>query len=67
MSDHLEVLYDIDIEAKSRAKELGIRLERTELPNASPALLRTLAGVVQDAARRPPALPRGDSLVAAGA
>ena len=29
MSDHLEVLYDIDIEAQKLAQELGIHLERT--------------------------------------
>lgn len=67
VSDHLEVLFDIDIEAKARAAELGIRLERTQLPNASPALVRTLAAVVAEASRRPPALRRGDSLVVAGA
>jgi ferrochelatase len=49
LSDHLEVLYDIDLEAKSKAAELGMRLERTELPNATPALVSTLAAVVRDA------------------
>ena len=44
--DHLEVLYDIDIEAKERARSLGMRLERTALPNASPAFIRVLVDVV---------------------
>lgn len=46
VSDHLEVLYDIDIEAKGKARELGIVLERTELPNARPEFIRVLAGLV---------------------
>ncbi len=46
VSDHLEVLYDIDIEAQSMAKELGIHLERTESLNDDPQFLRALANVV---------------------
>ena len=46
VSDHLEVLYDIDIEAKDKARELGMRLERTRLPNAEPGFIRVLAGIV---------------------
>ena len=46
VSDHLEVLYDIDVEARARAEELGMRLERTELPNASPEFIRVLRAVV---------------------
>ena len=45
--DHLEVLYDIDIEAKEKARSLGMRLERTALPNASPAFIRVLTDVVR--------------------
>ena len=44
--DHLEVLYDIDIEAKEKARALGMQLERTELPNARPEFIRVLAGLV---------------------
>ncbi|TBL81649.1 ferrochelatase [Paenibacillus thalictri] len=46
VSDHLEVLYDIDIECQSVAKELGIRLERTESLNTDPLYMETLAEVV---------------------
>lgn len=46
VSDHLEVLYDIDIEAKDKARELGMHLERTELPNAKPGFIDVLAGIV---------------------
>ena len=48
VSDHLEVLYDIDLEAKRKAAELGITLERTPLPNATPAMIRTLLAIVRD-------------------
>ena len=46
VSDHLEVLYDIDIEAKDKARELGMTLYRTELPNAKPEFIRVLAETV---------------------
>lgn len=51
VADHLEVLYDIDIEAKGKANELGMRLERTELPNARPEFIATLVDVVKGAGR----------------
>jgi ferrochelatase len=44
--EHLEVLYDIDVEAKEKALSLGMVLERTELPNASPAFVHALGTVV---------------------
>ncbi len=46
VSDHLEILYDIDIEAKERAAALGMHLERTELPNATPAFIAVLTGLI---------------------
>lgn len=49
VADHLEVLYDIDIEAKEKARSLGMRLERTALPNATPAFIRVLVDVVKNA------------------
>ena len=49
LSEHLEILYDVDIEATDKATALGMTLHRTELPNASPALVRTLAAVVESA------------------
>ncbi|GIP39183.1 ferrochelatase [Paenibacillus sp. J31TS4] len=47
VSDHLEVLYDLDIEAQQKAKELGIHLERTESLNTDPLYMQTLADVVR--------------------
>ncbi|OPH48593.1 ferrochelatase [Paenibacillus ferrarius] len=46
VSDHLEVLYDIDIEAQALAKELGLHLERTESLNTDPLYMETLSDVV---------------------
>jgi protoporphyrin/coproporphyrin ferrochelatase len=46
VSDHLEIRWDIDTEARERADELGIRLERIEMPNADPAFVAVLAAIV---------------------
>jgi protoporphyrin/coproporphyrin ferrochelatase len=46
VSDHLEIRWDIDREAKDKARELGMRLERIEMPNADPAFVDVLAGIV---------------------
>lgn len=47
VSDHLEIRWDIDVEAVERARELGMRLNRIEMPNADPALVDVLAGIVR--------------------
>ena len=47
VADHLEVLYDIDIEARELADKLGIALARTASPNDDPAFLDMLATVVR--------------------
>jgi ferrochelatase len=47
VSEHLEIRWDIDIEAKERAGELGLHLERIEMPNADAPLVALLAGIVQ--------------------
>lgn len=49
VSDHLEVLYDVDIEAKKAANDLGIALARTASPNDDPMFLDALAAVVRRA------------------
>jgi len=50
VSDHLEVLYDLDIEALDKADTLGIAFARTPSLNDDPAFLAMLAGVVRAAA-----------------
>jgi ferrochelatase len=53
VSDHLEIRWDLDVEAAGRASELGIDFERIEMPNADPAFIRVLAGIVRRAAALP--------------
>jgi len=49
VSDHLEIRWDLDVEAQAKAAELGLQLERIEMPNADPAFVRTLARIVRRA------------------
>ena len=49
VSDHLEIRWDLDVEAQEKAAALGMRLERIEMPNADPAFIRTLAAIVKRA------------------
>jgi ferrochelatase len=49
VSDHLEILWDLDIEALERAEELGIEVSRIESLNDDPALIRALAELVRSA------------------
>ena len=46
VSDHVEVLYDLDIEAKKIADELGIHLVRASCPNDHPIFVRMIADVI---------------------
>jgi ferrochelatase len=55
VADHLEILFDLDIEARSIAEGAGIRFARTEMPNADPAFLDVLSDVVRDHLARVPA------------
>jgi ferrochelatase len=43
VSDHLEILYDLDIEAKGYAASLGTRLERTASLNDDPEFINAIA------------------------
>jgi ferrochelatase len=47
VSDHLEILYDLDIEARQVAERLGLAFARTESPNDEPRFCATLAEVVR--------------------
>jgi ferrochelatase len=48
VADHLETLFDLDVEARAVAARAGIPFARTRMPNADPAFLDVLAGVVRD-------------------
>ena len=47
LSDHLEVLYDIDVAAREQAEESGIELRRIQTPCTMPELIQALAEVVR--------------------
>ena len=47
VADHLEIRWDLDTEAKDKARELGMTLERIEMPNDDPAFISMLAGIVR--------------------
>jgi protoporphyrin/coproporphyrin ferrochelatase len=57
VSDHLEILWDLDIEAREKAEELGLELTRIESLNDDPAFVRALANVVERAREEQPVLP----------
>jgi len=43
VADHLEVLFDLDIEAADRAQSLGLAFDRTACVNDNPAIMAALA------------------------
>jgi protoporphyrin/coproporphyrin ferrochelatase len=47
VADHLEILWDIDVEARERAAELGLELDRIASLNDDPAFIRALADLVR--------------------
>jgi ferrochelatase len=46
VADHLEILYDLDIEVRDGARRLGLAYSRTGMPNAHPDFIAALAGLV---------------------
>jgi ferrochelatase len=48
VSDHLEILWDLDVEARERARELGLELDRIESLNDDPAFVAALASLVRN-------------------
>jgi protoporphyrin/coproporphyrin ferrochelatase len=51
VSDHLEILWDLDVEARERAEELGLELDRIESLNDDPAFIHALATIVRTTLR----------------
>jgi protoporphyrin/coproporphyrin ferrochelatase len=49
VSDHLEILWDLDVEGRERAEELGLEWARTESLNDDPAFVHALADLVRKA------------------
>jgi ferrochelatase len=48
VSDHLEVLYDLDVEARDAAERRGLTFARTPVVNDDPAVFAALADLVRD-------------------
>lgn len=48
ISDHLEVLYDLDVEARELAAELGIHLVRARTAGTHPAFVAMLRELIQE-------------------
>lgn len=46
VADHLETLYDLDVEARRVAESRGLAFSRAAMPNEDPAFSEVLAGVV---------------------
>jgi len=51
VADHLEVLYDLDVEAQAFARSHGITIRRTASFNTRPEFITAMAAVVTDALR----------------
>ena len=47
--DHLEILWDLDVEAREKAAQLGLELDRIESLNADPEFIDALAALVKKA------------------
>lgn len=48
MSDHMEVLWDLDTEAKEAAEQAGLRFTRTPTPGVSPAFVAGIVDLIQE-------------------
>ena len=49
VADHLEILYDLDLEARRAAESRGLSFTRAEMPNLSPRFIDALADIALDA------------------
>ncbi|MBD3941483.1 ferrochelatase [Microbacterium sp. NEAU-LLC] len=58
MSDHMEVLWDLDTEAMEAADEAGIRAVRTPTPGVDPVFVSGLVDLVQERLNGTPAADR---------
>ena len=55
VSDHLEILWDLDVEARERAADLGLEFDRIRSLNDDPAFVRGLAELVRETVSVPSA------------
>ena len=57
VADHLEIRWDLDREAAEKSRELGLEFTRIDMPNADPAFVAVLAGLVRKALAASLAMP----------
>ncbi|MEZ4847013.1 MAG: ferrochelatase, partial [Bdellovibrionota bacterium] len=48
VSDHMEVKYDLDIEAKQKAEQLGLKVYRASSAGNDPLMIDMIASMIQD-------------------
>ena len=60
VSDHLEVLFDLDVEAREKAEELGLRLVRASSASTHPSFVAMIRSLIEER------LTAGSDRVAAG-
>jgi protoporphyrin/coproporphyrin ferrochelatase len=48
LSDHVEVLYDLDVEAQDKSRELGLAMVRAATVGIHPAFVRMLADLIEE-------------------
>lgn len=48
LSDHLEVQYDLDVEARQKSQELGLNMVRATTVGTHPAFVATLVDLIQE-------------------
>src|SRR5690606_40262296 len=53
VADHMEVVWDLDVEARDVAESLGLRMVRARTANAHPRFVRMVRELVDDAMARP--------------
>lgn len=52
LCDHVETLYDLDLEAQAQSKRLGLKMTRVPALNAHPRLIDALAKLVEESIER---------------
>lgn len=61
VSDHMEVLWDLDTEARETAERLGLWMTRTPTPGTHPGFVRALVDLVQERVSGRPAAERANA------
>lgn len=57
LSDHLEVLYDLDVEARDKCDEIGLNMVRAATVGTHPAFVRMLADLIEERLTESPERP----------